>query len=131
MSFKIKRLEKQDETALFDLIRSEGEEWGDYSRDGEAVKKYTNALNNCAVYVGYDGDALCGFIRARDDYGYGVYIFDLLVHKKHRGNSYGRRLIERVCADFSGAVYVMSDVDEYYAKQGYNKIEGRIIVVRK
>ena len=131
MGIKIKRYEKADEAALFDLIRSEGEEWGDYSRDEKAVAKYANALNNCIVYVGYDGDTLCGFIRARDDYGYGIYIFDLLVHQKYRGHSYGKRLIEQICKDYSGTIYVMSDVDEYYAKQGYKKIEGRILIVRE
>ena len=131
MSLQIKRYEATDEAALFDLIRSEGEEWGDYTRDKKAVAKYKNALNNCIVYVGYDSDTLCGYIRARDDYGYGIYIYDLLVHKKYRGNSYGKQLIEQICKDYSGTVYTMSDVDEYYAKQGYKKIEGRIIIVRE
>ena len=130
MGLKTKRYEQQDETALFALMRSE-DDWTDYSGSTEAVEKYKNALNNCIVYVGYDGDALCGFIRARDDFGYGIYIYDLLVHQKYRGNSYGKRLIEQVCKDYPGTVYVMSDVDDYYAKQGYNKVEGRILIIRE
>ncbi|MCL2844998.1 MAG: GNAT family N-acetyltransferase [Chitinivibrionia bacterium] len=130
MALKIKRYEKQDEAALFDLMRSE-DDWTDYSGDKNGAEKYKIALDNCIVYVGYSGDVFCGFVRARDDYGFGVYIHDLLVHKKFRGNGFGKCLIEQVCKDYSGTVYVMSDVDEYYKKQGYTKIDGRIIVVRE
>jgi len=130
MSLQIKRYEKGDEGALFELICSEGEEWGDYTRDEGAADKYKAALGNSAVYVAYAGGTLCGFVRAKDDDGYGVYIYDLLVHKDFRGNSYGRLLMERVCEDFKGVVYVMSDVDEYYKKQGYKR-EGTIFIVRE
>ena len=118
MALKIKRYEAGDEAALFGLMRSEGEEWGDYTRDAGAVSKYKTALGNSTVYVGYDGGTLCGFIRAKDDDGYGVYIYDLLVHKDYRGNGYGRLMMERVCADFEGStVYVMSDIiEEAYQK---------------
>ena len=130
MSLKIKQYNKSDEVSLFDLIRSEGEEWGDYTRDTEAVNKYKRAIGNSIVFVAYYGDALCGFVRAKDDDGYGVYIHDLLVHKDYRGKSYGRFLMEQVAKHFEGnSVYVMSDVDSYYEKQGYKK-EGTIFIVR-
>jgi len=128
----IKPYTPNDKTALFNLIRSEGEEWGDYTRDEAAVARYCKAIDNSIVFVAFDGDTLCGFVRAKDDDGYGVYIHDLLVHKNHRGNSHGKALIEHVANHFEGnVVYVMSDVDEYYFKQGYTQIEGRILVVRK
>jgi hypothetical protein len=39
--------------------------------------------------------------------------------------------MEQVCADFpNDTVYVMSDVNDYYAKQGY-AIEGTIFIVKK
>jgi GNAT superfamily N-acetyltransferase len=128
---KIKRYEKKDEVALFDLIRSEGEEWRPYWENAVAVNKYRVAVENSIVYVAYERGVLCGYLRATDDFGYGIYVNDLLVHKNHRGNSYGKRLIERLCKDTKGTVYVMSDVDEYYKKQGYDKVEGRIIIVRE
>lgn len=131
MSVKIKRYEKDDEAALFALLRSEGDEWGDYCGSDKAVEKYKSAIDACIIYVAYSGDTLCGYIRARDDFGYGMYIYDLLVHKKYRGNSYGKLLIEQLCNDFPGTIYVMSDVDDYYKKQGYDKIEGSIIIVRE
>jgi GNAT superfamily N-acetyltransferase len=59
-----------------------------------------------------------------------VYIYDLLVDKLYRGKSYGKLLMEQVCKDNpNSTVYVMSDVDEYYAgKLGYKR-EGSILIV--
>ena len=129
MGVKIKGYETKDEQSLFALISSD-EEWKDYCRDESAIKKYRTAVENCITYVLYENDTLCGFIRATDDFGFGIYINDLLVHKNFRGKSYGKSLIEQVCADFPGTVYVLSDVDEYYRKQGYSEIEGSVVVVR-
>ncbi len=54
----------------------------------------------------------------------------LLVDADCRGKSYGRFLMEQACKDFpEQTVYVMSDVDPYYEKQGYQK-EGTIFIVR-
>ena len=72
------------------------------------------------------GCRLCGYIRCRDDDGFGVYIYDLLVDKTSRGKSFGRMLMDRVRSHFPNeTVYVMSDVDAYYEKQGYQR-EGTI-----
>mgnify|MGYP007033192529 CR=1 FL=1 len=41
----------------------------------------------------------------------------------YRGHCFGRMLLDRVCGDHpDDAVYVMSDVDEYYLKQDYQRI---------
>ena len=119
--------EADDADALFALMRSE-EEWAEYSAGDEAVRKYKNALRNSIVFVAYDDGMICGFVRAKDDDGFGVYILDLLVHKTKRGNGYGRLLMERVKQDFITPVYVMSDVDGYYLKQNYTK-HGSIFTV--
>lgn len=124
----IRRFEKEDEPMLFDLIRSEGDEWEDYYGETKSGK-YMRALWNSIVYLAYEGDELCGYVRCRDDDGYGLYIYDLLVHKDYRGYGIGRKLMERVCADHpEDLVYVMSDVDDYYLKQGYHR-EGSIFKV--
>ena len=128
---KIKRYnEKSDSAALFDLMRLE-DDWSDYSKDSQTQARYKTALSGDITYVAYEGDSLCGFIRARNDYGYCIYIMDLLVHKHFRGKSYGKALVEHVCKNHKGTVYVLSDVDDYYHKQGYTEIEGRVIIVRK
>jgi len=111
-----------DEGRLFQLICNQGEDWSDYwCESGWA--RYKNPLTQSVTYVAYAGDALCGYIRCRDDDGFGVYIYDLLVDKAHRGHKVGALLAEAVCKAYPGKpVYVMSDVDIYYEKQGYEKI---------
>lgn len=126
---EIHRYVQSDEPKLFDLIRNEGGEWEDYF-GGIQAEKYRRALQNSIVYVAYEGDVLCGYARCRDDDGYGIYVYDLLVHRAFRGRHIGRKLMERVCADHpEDVVYVMSDVDGYYLKQGYHK-EGSIFRVK-
>jgi len=126
---KIRAYSAADEAKLFKLMRDEGEEWACYFAD-EQIGKYKLALKNSRTYVAYEGDTLCGFMRCRDDDGFGVYIYDLLVKKEFRGRSIGQKLMERVCGDCpEDTVYVMSDVDEYYEKQGCRRV-GSIFEVK-
>ena len=121
---QIRKYTAEDEAALFALIEREGEEWT-YCH-GEDRIMYAKALNNCIVYLVFEGDTLCGYTRSRDDDGFGIYILDLLVDKQHRGKEYGRLLMERVCCDYpNDAVYVTGDVYPYYEKLGY-EIEGKL-----
>jgi ribosomal protein S18 acetylase RimI-like enzyme len=125
---EIRTYSEADEARLFEMIRDEGDEWESYY--GEAtIEKYKKALRNSLVYVAYEDGVLCGYVRCRDDDGFGVYVYDLLVKKARRGHSIGRKLMEKVCADYpETVVYVMSDVDGYYEKQGYRR-EGSIFKV--
>jgi len=118
-----------DEKKLFDMMQEEGLEWkGHWGEEG--APKYKAALAQCIVFVAYEKDELCGFARCRNDDGFGVYIYDLLVRKQKRGKNIGRGLMDKVCETFPGdVVYVMSDVDIYYEKQGYSR-EGSIFIVR-
>ena len=126
----IRRYAPQDEAQLFAMLEREGEEWA-LSWKGDGFKNYKRCLANCIVYVAVEGDELCGFARCRDDDGYGVYVYDLLVSPLHRGKSYGRLMMEQACIDFpESVVYVMSDVDEYYKKQCYPR-EGSIFIVKR
>ncbi len=66
-----------------------------------------------------------------NDYGFGLYVYDLLVHKNFRGKQYGKKLLTHLKAQFSVIpVYVLSDVDEYYHKQDYQKI-GSVFEITK
>ncbi len=124
----IKRYEPKDEAALFDLLRSEGEAWAGYFSPA-TMEQYKAALQNSITYVLYVSNTLCGYIRVRDDDGFGIYIYDLLVNQNHRGKEYGRLVMEQVCRDFPGnTIYVMSDVDGYYEKLGYRR-EGTVFEV--
>ena len=125
----IRKLADGDIEPLFALMEREGEEWRDYWHNN-CKAKYLKALENSITYLIFENDILCGFARCRDDDGYGIYVCDLLVDKEYRGKEYGRMLMEQACAEHSGMpTYVMSDVDEYYEKLGYERM-GSIFKVR-
>jgi GNAT superfamily N-acetyltransferase len=117
-----------DEENLMKLIENEGVEWSCYSAE-EVADKYRAALANSITYVAYDGDTLCGYSRSLNDGGFYIYVCDLLVRPEHRGKQIGRKLMERIYIDYPDQiVFAMSDVDEYYKKQGYRR-EGSIFEV--
>jgi ribosomal protein S18 acetylase RimI-like enzyme len=111
-----------DAAALLALLEHEGDAWSDYhSADGRL--NFIAALESCIVFIAFDGETACGYIRARDDGGFGVYIYDLLVDKAYRGANLGRKLLDTVRAAYpTTCMYVMSDVDGYYEKQGFERI---------
>jgi ribosomal protein S18 acetylase RimI-like enzyme len=126
---EIKKYSKADESLLFDLLAEEGDEWIDY-HGSTGRDKYIKALETSTTYIACDETLVCGYARCREDDGFGVYIYDLLVRKSYRGRQIGKSLMERVCQDFPDqTVYVMSDVDAYYEKLGY-RTEGTIFEVK-
>jgi GNAT superfamily N-acetyltransferase len=129
MKMNIRAYQKaQDEDKLMHLIEEEG--WECYT-EGNNSEKYRKALEKSITYVAYEGDVLCGYSRSLDDCGFYIYVCDLLVMKEHRGKNIGRQLMECIYADYPEyVVYVMSDVDPYYKKQGYRR-EGSIFEVTK
>ncbi|WFF71873.1 GNAT family N-acetyltransferase [Proteiniclasticum sp. QWL-01] len=126
---KIKKYSKADETLLFDLLIDEGDDWIEY-HGAAGRSKYVKALESSITYIAYHENLVCGYARCREDNGFGVYVYDLLVRKTRRGRQIGKSLMERVCQDFpEQPVYVMSDVDMYYEKLGYRR-EGSIFEVK-
>ncbi len=118
----------RDEEKLINLLKEEGGEWSCYF-DDNVIENYKESLEKSITYVAYQDGVLCGYSRSVDDYGFYIYVCDLLVNKKYRGNNIGRRLMECIYLDFPGrTVYVMSDVDGYYGKLGYRR-EGSIFEV--
>ncbi len=125
----IQKLTNADDRALFEMLRKEGDDWACYHA-GEAEARYRRALARSFTLVAYEDEILCGYIRVRDDDGFGVYVYDLLVDKDFRGRNIGKALVDAVCAAFPhDAVYVMSGADGYYEKQGYCR-EGSIFSVQ-
>lgn len=125
---EIKRYSKSEERALFDLLVAEGDDWNDYHGEN-GRDKYKKALESSITYIAADNSIICGYVRCRDDDGFGIYIYDLLVRKSYRGRDIGKSLMQQVCTDFQDqVVYVMSDVDKYYKKLGFER-EGSIFKV--
>ena len=117
-----------DANELFALIKREGIEWT-YWQDDNWIK-YQKLLSECVNYIIFEDGQLCGYVRGRNDGGFGIYIYDLLVDKTCRGKEYGRLLMEKVCHDFPcDNIYVLSDVNPYYEKLGYVK-EGTVFIVK-
>ena len=125
MNIEIKKYNPKEEyEKVLEVIELEGEEWKDYLKP-----QYQESLARSITYVAYVDDNLCGYSRSMNDYGFYIWVLDLLVAKKYRGNSIGKKLLECVSADYpEQETFVMSDVDEYYEKLGYKK-EGTIFKV--
>lgn len=118
----------RDFEKLMEVVESEGEEWSHYSSDLNR-ENYRKSLTESITYVAYSSSVLCGFSRSIDDFGFDLYVYDLLVHKSYRGKGIGRQLIECLSTDFPDqSIFVLSDVDRYYEKLGY-KLEGSIFQV--
>ena len=125
---EIRKYKKEDENKVMEIIKKEGKEWECYSRV-DVQDKYKKALKNSITYVAYKDDELCGYSRSLDDNGFFIYVCDLLVSPEFRGEDIGRELMECIYNDYPNVVvYVLSDVDEYYKKQGYT-VEGTVFEV--
>lgn len=119
---EIRKYTKEDEDFLFKLLEEEGDEWIDY-HGFSGRKRYTILLETNITYIALDNNIICGYIRGKEDNGFGVYIYDLLVRKLYRGGQIGKALIEQFQHDFpEQSIYIMSDVDIYYEKLGYRRI---------
>jgi ribosomal protein S18 acetylase RimI-like enzyme len=125
---EIRKYKKADEDLLMKLIEAEGEDWECYSR-AEHAGKYRRALENSVTYVAYQDNVLCGYSRSGIDGDFYIYVYDLLVMPTFRSQGIGRQLLECISKDYpEQTIYVMSGVDEYYSKLGYQR-EGSIFLV--
>jgi len=119
---EIKIYQKEMELKLFELLKSEGEDWSDYTSESGRTQ-YNKAIESSIVYVCLEEDDLIAYIRCKEDSGFGVYVYDLLVRQDKRGNQIGKKLIEYVKDEYKNqSIYIMSDVDSYYEKCSYKKI---------
>jgi ribosomal protein S18 acetylase RimI-like enzyme len=111
------------------MIAQEGDACSDY-HGAAGCARYRLAAEACVTYLLFADGELCGYARCHADYGFGVYVHDLVVRKKHRGYQYGRMLMEQACRDFpEQTVYVLKDTDPYLEKLGYENI-GSIFTVK-
>jgi len=125
---KIRKYRKEDEDKVMEIIEQEGEQWRDYfAPENQAM--YRKALEQSVTYIALENGMVCGFSRSLDDHACSIFVCDLLVTAKFRGKDVGKQLMECLCDDYpSKTIYAMSDVDEYYEKQGYKNI-GSIFLI--
>jgi ribosomal protein S18 acetylase RimI-like enzyme len=125
---KIQRYTEDEACYVFDLIESEGEDWIEYALTKK--DEYKRALSQSITYVMMDQKLCIGYIRCKEDDGFGVYVYDLLVRQGYRGHHYGKKMIEYVKSLYPKQdFYIMSDIDPYYMKQGYTRV-GSIFQVK-
>ena len=111
----------RDYKKLIEIIENEGQDWKEY-----LDIKYKKNLEQSITYVAYVNEELCGYVRSLNDSGLFIWVIDLLVDKKFRGNSIGKNLLDRIQFEFPNQdIFVLSDADEYYEKLGYHR-EGSI-----
>lgn len=121
--------EKIDYTKILLLFKTE-KDWICYTGK-DVIEKYKESLKRSITYVAYSDNELIGYSRSIEDFGFYIYICDLLVHKEHRGNNLGQKLMDCIVQDYPNyEIFVMSDVDEYYKKLGYKR-EGTLFQVTK
>jgi predicted GNAT family N-acyltransferase len=127
---EIKPYDSSQEDQLYKMFEEEGPDWKIYY-DEVNRPNYNLALKTSHTFLAYENASLCAFIRCREDNGFGVYIYDLLVKKASRGNKIGLQLMDHICNVFPDqTIYVMSDEDSYYEKMGCSKI-GSIFEVKR
>jgi ribosomal protein S18 acetylase RimI-like enzyme len=119
---EIRKLTEQDQPLLLDLLKSAGSDWAVYYQP-EFWPKYCQALTASLTYIVIENNNCIAYIRCRDDTGFGIYIYDLLVSPVARGRQLGKTLMSYIREQYPHSdIYVMSDVDVYYTKMGYKKI---------
>jgi ribosomal protein S18 acetylase RimI-like enzyme len=121
MEITIRPYEHDDADQVRDLMCREGEEWRDYWGDNWTT--FLPTLESSVTLLAFANNNVVGFIRARNDANVMVVVHDLLVDKRYRGHSIGRKLSSSLSKQFPGVgLYVMSDEDGYYEKQGYERV---------
>jgi GNAT superfamily N-acetyltransferase len=118
----IRRYAPADEEILYYILTEEGDARSEpHSTAGHT--KCQRAAEVCVPYLLFANGTLWGYARCHADCGFGVYVHDLLVRKKHRGHQVGRMLLEQFCRDFPDqTVYMLSNADPYYETLSHENI---------
>lgn len=107
---------------LFALLIEAGSDWETYCNKANQAA-YRRLLQEDLVFCAMEDERCIGYVRAKVDGIYGIYVYDLLVHPGYRGRKIGQSLLNQIQNfDALQIVYVMSDVDTYYQKLGYERI---------
>lgn len=82
-----------------DLLELYGDAgWTAYTDHPDRLER--GLTRSLAVYTAWEGETLAGLLRAVGDGETILYLQDLLVRSSHRRRGIGRRLLERMTADY-------------------------------
>lgn len=116
------------EDELMELIRQEGDDWAVYWKEPNATL-YRKSFEQSITYLALADGKVCGYSRSIRDALY-IYVCDLLVNEKYRGNHLGEKLMRCIEEDYPGLeIYIMSGNDEYYRKIKCSR-EGSIYLLK-
>lgn len=125
MAILITPYSEEYETALFEVLTVDPD-W--HSFDSAA---YRSALLNSPAFIAMKENHCCGYIRAIDDHGLGLYISELYVIPPERNKKIGERLLYTMIGTFPRRdIYVLSDEDGYYLKKGFERA-GSVFILRE
>lgn len=125
---EIRKYQASDIEGLFALMSREGDEWTYNSAEEE--EKYMICMQRSIAFVAVEENKIQAYVRCKNDDGFGIYVLDLLVDKNFRGRNIGGKLIEEVRKIYpAGPMYITSDSDGYYKKQGF-EIVGTLFEVK-
>lgn len=122
--FEIVKYKKEYEEELMQLIKDEGEDWRIYWEEPNA-SRYRKSFEQSITYLALVDGKICGYSRSMLDALF-IYVCDLLVKEKYRGNGLGEKLMRCVQEEYpEHPLYIMSGNDEYYKKINCTK-EGSV-----
>lgn len=103
------RYNKKYESELIELLKPEPD-WNSFTNEG-ALDKFKNALLSSETYICKSHSEIWGYLRALAD-GFGIYVSELYIAPRCRGNGYGRELLNKIKQEhLNQDVYVLSDED--------------------
>lgn len=112
--------DRSQEESLVTLMQQE-RDWDSFTT-GAMLELFKQALQQSITRVCTIDGTIHGYIRAIDD-PFGVYISELYVSPGVRNRGCGSMLLNSVRAAFPDRdVYVFSDEDTYYEKQGLDRV---------
>jgi ribosomal protein S18 acetylase RimI-like enzyme len=116
----ILRYEREHEVELMALLENEPD-WSSFVSEG-AIDTFKKSLLESETYLCESDGRICGYVRALID-GFGIYVSELYVSPRCRGNGYGAELLDRVKREHPNQdVYAFSDEDLYYERLGYKRV---------
>ena len=99
---------------------------GRYFADRKFIKEMDCQLydNNCAWYLYYNNDTLCGFVSVENRGAYSL-IDNLYIFSEHRANGYGNALIDAIKKDTELRLITRNEYAERIFKRHGFSVYGR------